>query len=93
MAARKLGQLLGGKGTVAMVLHAPGSYSTMDRENGFKEVLAKDFQGIHIAAGTIQRRGGRAKAMQVTEDMLTVHNNLDGMFRRRSRARWGRRRR
>jgi ribose transport system substrate-binding protein len=36
LAGRKMGELLGGKGTVAIILHAPGSYSTMDSETGFK---------------------------------------------------------
>jgi ribose transport system substrate-binding protein len=79
MAGRKMGALLNGKGTVAIILHAPGSYSTMDRENGFKDVLTKDFPGIHIVAE--QYSGGdRAKAMRVTEDILTVHGDLNGMF-------------
>jgi ribose transport system substrate-binding protein len=79
MAGRKMGELLGGKGTVALILHAPGSYSTMDRENGFKEVIAKTYPGIHIVAE--QYSGGdRAKAMGVSEDILTVHGDLSGMF-------------
>ena len=79
MAGRKMGELLGGKGTVALILHAPGSYSTMDRENGFKEVIARNFPGIHVVAEQFSG-GDRAKAMQVTEDILTVHGDLDGMF-------------
>ena len=79
MAGRRMGELLHAKGKVALILHAPGSYSTMDRENGFKEVIAKDFPGIHVVAE--QYSGGdRAKAMQVTEDMLTAHGDLDGLF-------------
>ena len=79
MAGRRMGQLLGGKGAVAIILHAPGSYSTMDRENGFKEVMAKNFPGIKIVAE--QYSGGdRAKAMRVAEDILTVHGDLAGMF-------------
>ena len=79
MAGRKMGELLNGKGTVAIILHAPGSYSTMDRETGFKETIAKSYPGIHIVAE--QYSGGdRAKAMRVTEDILTVHGDLAGMF-------------
>jgi ribose transport system substrate-binding protein len=78
-AGRKMGELLDGKGTVAMILHAPGSYSTMDRETGFKEVIAKSYPGIRVVAE--QYSGGdRAKAMRVTEDILTVHGDLAGMF-------------
>ena len=79
MAGRKMGELLGGKGTVAIILHSPGSYSTMDRENGFKEAIAKDFPGIKIVAEQFTG-GDRAKAMRVTEDILTVHGDLNGMF-------------
>jgi ribose transport system substrate-binding protein len=79
MAGRKMGDLLGGKGNVALILHAPGSYSTMDRENGFKEVIAKSYPGIKIVAEQFSG-GDRAKAMQVTEDILTVHGDLAGMF-------------
>jgi ribose transport system substrate-binding protein len=79
MAGRKMGALLNGKGKVAIILHAPGSYSTMDRENGFKEAIARSFPGIHIVAE--QYSGGdRAKAMQVTEDILTANGDLAGMF-------------
>jgi ribose transport system substrate-binding protein len=79
MAGRKMGELLGGKGAVAIILHAPGSYSTMDREAGFKEVIAKTFPGIRVVAE--QYSGGdRARAMRVTEDILTVHGDLNGMF-------------
>ena len=62
MAARKLAALLNGKGTVAMLMHAPGSKSTMDREAGFEDVLQKEFPGIHIVARQFSM-SDRAKAM------------------------------
>ena len=46
MAARKLAELIGGKGKIAMVQHMPGSNSTMDREAGFEDVIKKDFPRI-----------------------------------------------
>ncbi|HZT30135.1 MAG TPA: substrate-binding domain-containing protein [Bryobacteraceae bacterium] len=79
MAARKLAALLQGKGTVAVVLHAPGSRSTMDREEGFFDALAKEFPGISVVA----RQYGmseRSKAMAAAENMLTAHPDLNGMF-------------
>jgi ribose transport system substrate-binding protein len=79
MAAQKLAAILGGKGTVAMLMHAPGSFSTMERERGFEEVLSKQFPQIAIVA----RQYGmsdRAKAMGAAENMLTAHPDLDGMF-------------
>src|SRR5688572_24092957 len=42
VAARTLIQMLDGKGKVGVVMHAPGSQSTMDREKGFNETLAAE---------------------------------------------------
>lgn len=76
---RALGELLKGKGTVAEIMHAPGSFSTMDRERGFEQVMAQEFPGIHIVAKQFSA-GDREKAMNVTENILTAHPELDGVF-------------
>jgi ribose transport system substrate-binding protein len=79
MGARTLAKLIGGKGKVAVIQHVPGSVSTMDRESGFEEALAKEFPSIRI----VQRLYGmsdRAKAMTAAENILTAHPDLDGMF-------------
>jgi ribose transport system substrate-binding protein len=79
MAARKLAELLHGKGSIAMVLHVPGSFSTMEREHGFEEAMAKEFPKIQI----VQKQYGmsdRSKAMAAAENILTAHPNLDGIF-------------
>jgi ribose transport system substrate-binding protein len=79
MGARTLAQLLNGKGSVAMINHAPGSASTMDRERGFKDVMAREFPGIHIVAEQYSM-SDRAKGMAATENILTSQPNLDGLF-------------
>ncbi|HTQ53449.1 MAG TPA: substrate-binding domain-containing protein [Bryobacteraceae bacterium] len=79
MAARKLGALLKGKGKIAMLMHAPGSKSTMDREAGFEECLTKNFPGIHIVARQFSM-SDRAKAVDATENFLTAQPDLDGLF-------------
>ena len=79
MGARELGRLLNGKGTAALVMHAPGSASTMDRERGFDEVMKSEYPHIQIVA----RQYGlsdRAKAMTATENILTAHPDLNGIF-------------
>lgn len=79
MAARKLAELLGGKGSIAIVLHAPGSFSTMERERGFEETMAKQFPAIHV----VQKQYGmsdRSKAMAAAENILTAHPDLNGIF-------------
>ncbi len=78
-AARTLGGLLHGKGKIGEILNAPGSVSTMDRERGFAEVLAKEFPGIHIV-GQQFSMSDRAKALASTENILTAQPDLDGLF-------------
>lgn len=79
MGARKLGQLLNGKGTVAEIMHAPGSASTTERERGFEDVMGREFPKIQIVAKNFSM-SDRAKAMSVTENILTANPNLDGLF-------------
>jgi ribose transport system substrate-binding protein len=79
MGARKLAELLAGKGKIALLLHAPGSYSTMERERGFEDVLRHEYPNLRIVA----RQFGlsdRAKSMAAAENMLTAHPDLSGMF-------------
>lgn len=78
-AARTLAALIGGKGPVAMVNNAPGSLSTMDRERGFKDVIKSDFPKINVVAEQYSM-SDRAKALAATENILTAHENLAGIF-------------
>lgn len=79
MAGRTLARMLNGNGKVGMVLHAPGSGSTMDRERGFEDVIKAEFPGIRIVA-TQFGMSDRSKAMAATENILTAHPDLDGIF-------------
>jgi ribose transport system substrate-binding protein len=79
LAAGRMGKILNGKGQVAEVAVQPGAASTMAREQGFEDSIQKDFPAIHIA----DKRYGwadRAKSLNVAENMLTAHSDLDGMF-------------
>lgn len=79
IAARALAEMLAGRGKVAMILHAPGSFSTMDREQGFEEVMAREFPGITIVARQFAM-SDRARAMAAAENILTAHPDLGGLF-------------
>ena len=75
----RMGQILKGKGKVLMVKCMPGSGSTLAREQGFEDTLAKKFPGIEI----VDRRFGMsdfAKSLAVAENMLTAHPEVDAMF-------------
>ena len=78
IAARHLGELLSGKGTVAVIGFMPGSASTMEREEGFQDELKKfpNMQIVQLAFGMADR----AKARAATENILTAHPDLAGLF-------------
>ncbi len=78
-AAHTLGELLGGRGKIAMVKNVPGSSSTMEREAGFEETLASDYPGIEIVDFKYCQ-SDRSIALQVSENMLTANPDLDGIF-------------
>jgi ribose transport system substrate-binding protein len=48
LAARRMAEILGGKGKVVVVKYVPGSASTTERENGFIDTVKKEFSGIEI---------------------------------------------
>jgi ribose transport system substrate-binding protein len=79
MAAHKMAALVNGKGKIAMIEHAPGSKSTMDREAGFEDVMRKEFPDIQIVARQYDM-SERSKAMDATENFLTAHPDLAGLF-------------
>jgi len=79
MAARRLGEMLGGKGKVAVVGFMAGSASTMEREDGFAEELKAKFPNITLA-GMQFGMADRARSMSITENFLTAHPDLGGIF-------------
>jgi ribose transport system substrate-binding protein len=77
--ADRMGQILNGKGKIAMVMVQPGSASSMLREEGFEKRIKQRFPGIQV----LDRRYGMAsfaESMKVTENMLTAHPSLDALF-------------
>ncbi len=78
MAARKLAELLHEEGKVAVIGFMPGSASTMEREDGFTEELRKypRMRLVQMAFGMADR----AKALAATENILSAHPDLAGLF-------------
>lgn len=79
LAAERIGQILKGKGEVLMLKCQPGAASTLAREQGFEDTLARKFPGIRI----VDWRFGMsdfAKSLAVAENMLTAHPDADAMF-------------
>lgn len=79
LGAQRMGEILKGKGKVAMVAVQVGAASTMAREQGFEDYLKKNFPGIAI----VDKRYGDAevaKSLRVAENMLTAHPDIDAFF-------------
>lgn len=79
LAARKMGELLGGKGSIIVIKYAPGSASTEKREAGFFDTIAAEFPEIIV----IDSKYGLdtvETSLQATEDLLTRNQAFDGLY-------------
>jgi ribose transport system substrate-binding protein len=77
-AAQTLAALIGGQGKVACIPFVPGAATSVMREQGFKEEL-KNYPGIELVAVQYSQ-SDVATAMAVSEDILTAHRDLAGIF-------------
>jgi ribose transport system substrate-binding protein len=77
-AADTLAKLIGGKGKVGLIPFIPGAATSDMRERGFKEQIAK-YPDIQLVQ-TLYSQSDAARGMAVTEDMLTSHADLAGIF-------------
>lgn len=79
LAARRLGEVLGGKGLAAVITDTPGSASTGERDAGFVDEIAKKLPQIRLL-DIRYCETNRAKARAITENLLTAHSDLAGIF-------------
>lgn len=79
MAARRLAEIIGGKGKVAVITFMPGSAATEDRTHGFEDEIRVKYPAINIVARQFGM-ADRAKSMAVTENVMTAHPDLAGVF-------------
>jgi len=79
LAARRMGEILMGGGNIAMIGTLPGSVSTSERENGFRETIARQFPRLQIAEFQYGM-SDQAKSLAVTKDILSAHPDLLGIF-------------
>jgi ribose transport system substrate-binding protein len=79
LGADRIAKLLDGEGKIAMVMVQPGAASTMAREQGFKDRIAKVYPQIRI----VDERYGWAdfsKSLAVSENILTAHPDVEAIF-------------
>lgn len=81
IAGRELGKMLGGKGNVIMLRLQVGSASTEEREEGFLEVMKKDFPGIRLLSTDQHAGATRDTAKRVSETLLNrFGRQVNGIF-------------
>ncbi len=81
IAGRNLGKLLGGQGNVILLRYAVGSASTEEREEGFLEVMRKDFPDIKLLSTDQHAGATRDSAKAVSENLLNRYGQqVNGVF-------------
>ena len=79
ISARGLAKAIGGKGTVYINSTNPNVSSVEGREQGFKEVMAKEFPNITVV-GPDYNLDDANKAAQQTAAVIEQHADLAGVF-------------
>ncbi len=77
LAGQLMARALGGTGKVIIINH-PSVTSVMDRVRGFRDYL-QEFPNIQIVAD-IPAWGQRSRATSITEDVLMMMPDIDGVF-------------
>jgi ribose transport system substrate-binding protein len=80
LAAKRLTEVMGGKGQALMLRYAEGSASTMKREQGFLDGMKEYGPEIELLS-TNQYGGVTAEsAFQASQNLLTRFDDVDGIF-------------
>ncbi len=80
LAARRMGELLAGRGKIFMIRYQAGSASTTERERGFIETIQKDFPGLTVLAKDQYAGPTTESAYQTAENLLGRFPDVDGVF-------------
>jgi ribose transport system substrate-binding protein len=81
LAARRMAELLGGKGTVLMLRYQEGSAATEERERGFAEELKAAAPGITLLPSDQYAGATRDTAKRTSENLLNrFADKVDGIF-------------
>ncbi len=77
MAAARMVDLLGGKGKIVVLRYMEGSASTMNRERGFLDAIAKT-PGIEVVSSNQHAGATTETAQTASESLLQRYRNQDG---------------
>ena len=80
LAARRLAEVVGGKGNVILLRYAEGSASTTHREEGFLAEMKKFEPAIKLVSANQYAGVTMEKAYQVAQNLLNRYPDVDGIF-------------
>jgi ribose transport system substrate-binding protein len=80
LAARRLGELLHGRGRIFLIRYQEGSASTEQREAGFYDTLTKEFPEIVLLVKDQYAGATTETAYQLAENLLSRFPAVEGVF-------------
>lgn len=79
LGGQRLAEILGGKGKALLLRYQEGSASTVEREKGFTEAIAKA-SGVTLVDPKRYAGATRATAQEASENLLTANRDVQGIF-------------
>lgn len=80
IAAKRMGELLEGKGNIFLIRYQEGSASTTKRENGFLDTITSEFPDISLLVQDQYTGATTETAYQLAENLLGRFPEVDGIF-------------
>ena len=81
LGAKRLGEILGGKGKVILLRYQEGSDSTTLREKGFLDTIASDFPGITMISSDLYAGATVETGFQRSQNLIArFGKEVDGIF-------------
>lgn len=80
LAARRLGELLKGQGRIFLIRYQEGSASTVQREAGFSDTVAKEFPGLVLLVKDQYAGATTETAYQLAENLISRFPDVEGVF-------------
>ncbi len=80
IAAKRLGEILGGRGRIFLLRYQEGSASTTQREAGFLDTVRAEFPGLTLLVQDQYAGATTESAYQLAENLLGRYPDVDGIF-------------
>ena len=80
LGADRLAEVMGGKGDVILLRYAEGSASTMEREAGFLDTLAKKYPGLKVVSSNRYAGATVEPAYAAAENLISTFKTARGIF-------------